>query len=217
MSDTDTTTEAGQASTTAEARPAVNPDAPPLYDVPDLTAEEIVRFQAWLEDKAVRAARSHGYCDETDRILRQIFGKSMEERALEAMDKSTYSARFRDSEGVACDGQRWHDDEGYDRHGYNSDGYDRGGYDRDGRDRYGFDRDGRDAHGMSRDDPARYIYDYRGYTAAWDASGRDRDGVHKDSPRAARKYGFDPQGFNRDGVNRHGYNRAGAYVGESAV
>jgi hypothetical protein len=157
-----------------------------------------------LVDKAVRAARVSGYCDQFEHVMRAI----APEFILTGTDR--YGNRIHrafDSDGQSCRGETvldvlrgrrgpivWSPD-GFDMDGYDRDGVSRNGYDRTGFDAEGWtsasDRDGFYRTGFSRRDAYR-LWATDGMTLTeeqaqhWDSRGRyvylDRDG----KPRIGR-------------------------------
>lgn len=83
----------------------------------DSRTEELSR--AWLEDKAVRYAREHGYEAEAKAFLDDAFGGPFD------------GVAYRDSDGIDLDGEEIDpfrfDMYGYDKFGYNAEGFDRQG------------------------------------------------------------------------------------------
>lgn len=123
-------------------------------------------IQARAEGAGVSAARSHGWCDVFGRLMGNIFPWG-------ALDEDNW----RDDTGRDCNGNRWHDADGYDRQGFDYDGYDRDGFDADGLDRDGFNRGGLDRDGIHRDAPERFRFDSHGY---------DVEGFHRETGYAVR-------------------------------
>lgn len=184
---------------TTQAVETEQPKPKKLYEVPELSPEELARAKAWAQDKAIRALRDHGYCEEGTRILRAVLRTPVHSGA------NVYSQWF-DSDGVDCRSIKWRDENGYDLEGLDEDGYDHEGFDRENYDRDGFDREGLDRSGIHRDSPDRFHYNRLGFTwGSVNKEGRDRQGV----PESLKDvfYIFDAQGTDKDGYTFNGQRR----------
>lgn len=183
--------------------------APVLPVIPDFDETTMLGIRAWVEDKTVRAVRAFGYCREAEGVMKSVLGDPLDGQS------------FRDSEGVDCWGNTWRDANGYDRNGFDRHGRDAEGFTRDGWDRRGFNRDGFDKDGTHKDDPARYRFNYRGFSmGSWNVLHMDRDGrFDPHTPDLSEEelgltllaYSYDATGRDRDGYNASGYTTDGQY------
>jgi len=158
----------------------------------DAVAAAVLAAQMKIIDAAVRNARQAQWCEEFERIMRELFPNGSPDG----------SAEFVDSDGVSCRGldREGRDSEGFDRQGWNRDGYNRRGFDRDGFNRDGFNRYGRDRDG----------YDPQGFNAqGFNREGFNADGLHVNSPEYRERFKYDAWGFDRDGFNSYGQDRQG--------
>lgn len=205
MSDTTTTTDVEaidlpchDTTTTEVAEPDATELPPGVRVLPTFTTEELAKFQVWLEDKAVRAARKHGYCSETNNVLSEVFPNPV--------DGDVY----RDSDGTDVAGNEWTDEDGYNRAGFNALGWDREGYNQGGFNSDGFNREGNDTEGIHKDSPERYRYDSRGYDMdGYNARGMNQRNLTREQNAEAHRYAYDRNGRDKDGFNADGYNREG--------
>lgn len=192
-------------------------------DVVEILDQATVKaVQAQVEDRGVRAARTHSWCGVFNTVMWEIFPAG----PLDGED-------WRDSDGLSCNGRMWRDSDGYDRAGRDRHGRDRDGYDVNGLDPDGYDRDGKDVDGFTATDPGRYQYNADGYDRegfnvggdvcryltrelvkdwaaapemfCYDRLGRDCDGYDRNGTDRA---GYDREGF-RNGYDRDGYDRRG--------
>lgn len=176
------------------------------------SVEEVRRIlQLEMIDKAVRAARNGGWCEEFERAMRRIFpdGHPDGGEAL-WLDSDGFTCRGFDREGFNTAG---FDQRGYDREGFNAAGLNHNGYDREGFNRHGFNDAGYDRNGFTSEGIHRDGYDIAGNTVgspeheAWlfrfDANGYDADGfnyygMHRESGLSrvehARRFRFDRYG-----------------------
>lgn len=156
------------------------------------SVDEVRRIlQLEMIDKAVRAARNGGWCEEFERSMRHIFPDGHPDGG---------DALWLDSDGFTC--------RGFDREGFNTAGVDGRGYDREGY------RNGYDRHGFNREGFSTYGYDVNGH----DRNGFDQNGIHRDGYDLAGNavdspehqdwlYRFDTRGYDADGFNSSGTHR----------
>ena len=170
----------------------------PVTEIVAGSVEEVrLALQLEMIDKAVRAARNGGWCEQFERTIGYIFPDG---HPLEA--HHAYGNPWLDSDGFDC---RGYDHEGFnaqgingqtgrDREGYDAAGFNRQGWNRDGFNRYGYNSDGRDREGFN----AEGIH----------ADGYDRAGNPVDSPEHQDwLYRFDQNGYDVDGFNAAGFHQ----------
>lgn len=187
----------------------------PSKSLREVSVEEALKAsKAVIVDTAVRYARKHSWCTETNEFLNEAFPEGPDEGA----------STWYDSDGCDCQGNAWRDSDGFDRAGRDRNDRDRDGFDAEGRDRDGFNREGLDQAGIHKDDVARYrfntyLFDRDGYSpAGLDLNGYDRFGfdangftkpVNALNVEGFDRHGFDETGFNAEGRDRNGFNREG--------
>ena len=172
-------------------------EAEPIIYTASSVEEVRLILQREMIDKAVRAARNGGWCEQFERSMRLIFpdGPPVGE-----------GSRWVDFDGIDC--------RGYDRDGYLN-GYDPNGFDKEGYSRQGMHRD----TGLDRLGFDRYGYDTDGY----DRDGFNREGISRPDADGVRKdlagnlvgssehedwlYRFDASGYDADGFGRQGTHR----------
>lgn len=219
----------------SNGQPPFTTEAPALRDAVTLSDEEKAKYQAWMEDKVVRAVRDAGHCAEALPILDQIFGAPLDKVGVYDTRGSYYGSgygskraghlylAYLDSDGVDCWGNVWRDANGFDRTGFNDAGYDKDGFNKDGFNAAGWNREGFDKNGLSKDDPSRFKFDRHGYDPeGYNAQGYNRDGWNREGKsmrgrtREGAQFAFDVNGFDVDGWNSDGYNRTDGYSAAAA-
>lgn len=191
--------------------------------------DDMVKAQAWFEDKVVRAIRAEGYCSEALRIMDKVFGGPLDTVGVYdtrgrygegrgSKGEGQLFLAYLDSNGADCWNNVWRNKDGYDRNGFNMAGVDKDGFNKAGIGKDGFNREGKDANGVHRDDPARFAYDglgrdAEGYNAeGYDQFGFNREGFNRQGrPRGVDRFVFDASGYDKDGFDRAGNSRTGEF------
>jgi hypothetical protein len=155
-----------------------------------LTFDQLTDEMRACMDRAVRAARDQGFCNDFSRIAAVTFGVA--------------TSDVRDSDGFTCDGydRDGFNREGWDRNGYGRDGFSPSGYNREGYDKEGFNRDGLNKDGLDRNGRDKYRFDRNGLDQeGYDGNGRrhraDREWYAQQAARPAERFHYDRDGYNR--------------------
>ena len=150
-----------------------------------LTAEVLA-----VMDRAVRSARTKGWCLEFQEIAAPVFGV----KANEVVDSDGFNCKGFDKDGFNSDGFNMDglDKDGFNRAGYGRDGYNKEGYNRNGLNKDGFDAQGRD----------KYRYDYNGFDQdGYDSSGQrrraERSWYAEQAVKSADEFKYDGYGSPR--------------------
>jgi hypothetical protein len=147
---------------------------------PVVLSEEI----ATLVDRAVRAARSNGWCEQFSQIAGPVFGIP----ANEVVDSDGFNCEGYDREGY--DAKGFHRDTNLDREGYNTYGRDKDGRNREGFDQYGVNKEGLTADGRDQYRFDSDGYDIEGYAMNGQRSAANCDWYAKQAARPAEEFNY---------------------------